>query len=114
MVMAILFRHFRFVVGALALVTLVALSGPVAAQQQPSAVNPTASSVKEQQLLQEMKIISGRGTIPDVKSYNIEQPAGRDWRYFHNVTLRWIGGIAILGILLVLVVFYLVRGMVRI
>ncbi len=44
----------------------------------------------------------------------IEQPAGRDWRQFHQVTLPWIGAIAILGMLALLVVFYLIRGMVRI
>ena len=43
----------------------------------------------------------------------LEQPAGRDWRQFHQVTLRWIGAIAILGMLAVLVVFYLIRGMVQ-
>jgi formate dehydrogenase subunit gamma len=112
--MAVLSRHVRLVIGALALAMVVALSGPVAAQQQPSSVNPTASSVKEDQLLQQMKIISGRGSIPDAKSYNIEQPAGRDWRYFHNVVLRWIGGIAIVGMLALLVIFYLIRGMVKI
>ena len=64
--------------------------------------------------MQQLKQIQGRGTIPDTKSYMIEQPAGRDWRHFHEVTLRWIGGIAILGMLAVLVIFYLWRGMVRI
>jgi formate dehydrogenase subunit gamma len=112
--MARLSNHFRLVIGALALMLAVTVSAPVMAQQQPSSVNPTASSVKEKDLLEQMKIISGRGTIPDVKSYNIEQPAGRDWRQFHNVTLQWTGAIAILGILVVLVLFYLVRGMVRI
>jgi len=88
---------------------------PASAQRNPDgSVNPTASSVKEDQLLQEFRIIRGLGTIPDTKSYNIEQPAGRDWRHFHQVTLRWIGAIAILGILAVLIVFYLARGMVRI
>ena len=48
-----------------------------------------------------------------MKSYTLEQPAGRDWRHFHNVTLRWIGGIAILGMLALLVIFYLSRGMVK-
>jgi formate dehydrogenase subunit gamma len=76
-------------------------------------VNPTASSVKEQQLLQELNRIQGRVTIPDQRSGVLEQPAGRDWRKFNNVTLRWIGGISILGMLAVLVVFYLSRGMVR-
>ena len=41
------------------------------------------------------------------------QPAGREWREFRNVTLRGIGGIAILGMLAVLIIFYLSRGMVR-
>lgn len=110
--MATLSRHIRFIAGALALAVLLALSGPVAAQQ-PSQVNPTASAVKEQQLLQELNRIQGRVTIPDQRSSVLEQPAGRDWRYFHSVTLRWIGGIAILGMLALLVVFYLWRGMVK-
>jgi formate dehydrogenase subunit gamma len=76
-------------------------------------VNPTASSVKEEQLLQQLKRIQGRGTIPDTKSYVIEQPEGRDWRHFHEVTLRWIGAVSIIGMLVVLVGFYLIRGMVR-
>jgi formate dehydrogenase subunit gamma len=113
--MAMLFRHARFIVAALALAFTVAIALPAGAQQRnpDNSVNPTASSVKEDQLLEQMRIITGRGTIPDVKSYNIEQPAGRDWRQFHQVTLHWIGAIAILGMLVVLVVFYLVRGMVR-
>ena len=112
--MAKLFAQFRFLAGALALMLLVAMPAPAGAQRNPDgSVNPTAQSVKEDQLLKELKIISGRGTIPDTKSYNLEQPAGRDWRQFHEVTLRWIGAIAILGMLLILVVFYLVRGQVK-
>jgi formate dehydrogenase subunit gamma len=90
---------------------MVAISAPVSAQQ-PSRVNPEASAVHEQQLLQQLKKIEGRGTIPDVKSYTIEQPVGRDWQHFHSLTLRWIGAIAILGTLAILVIFYLWRGMV--
>jgi formate dehydrogenase subunit gamma len=103
----------RFIVGALLLLFVVAIAAPVSAQQ-PTKVNPTESSVKEDQLLQQMQIINGRGTIPDAKSYNLEQPAGRDWRAFQDVTLPWIGAIAILGVLALLVVFYLIRGMVKI
>ncbi|MGD9924632.1 MAG: formate dehydrogenase subunit gamma [Pseudorhodoplanes sp.] len=110
--MATLSRHVRFIVGALALAVLLALSAPADAQQ-PAQVDPAASAVKEQQLLQELSRIQGRVTIPDQRSSVLEQPAGRDWRYFHNVTLRWIGGIAILGMLALLVVFYLWRGMVK-
>jgi formate dehydrogenase subunit gamma len=111
--MAKLLAHARLIIGALALVFVVAVAAPAPAQQ-PSSVNPTASAVKEDQLLQQLKIINGRGTIPDTRSYNLEQPGGRGWQQFHQVTLPWIGAIAILGILAVLVVFYLVRGMVKI
>ena len=112
--MARLLAHARFIIGALALVFVVAVASPVSAQQQPTSVNPTASSVKEDQLLRELNRISGRCTLPDQKACTIEQPAGRDWRTFHQVTLPWISAIAILGMLAVLVLFYLIRGMVKI
>jgi formate dehydrogenase subunit gamma len=108
-----LVAKFRIVMGAFALLTLATAALPAAAQQ-PTSVDPQASAVKENQLLQEFNRISGRCTLPDQKACTIEQPAGRDWRHFHEVTLRWIGGIVILGILAVLIIFYLWRGMVRI
>ena len=111
--MAKIFAHLRLIAGALTLAFVVAMAAPVSAQQ-PNSVDPQASAVKEQQLLQQLKTIRGLGTIPDTKSYVIEHPAGRDWRQFHNVTLRWVGGIAILGMLALLIVFYLWRGMVKI
>src|SRR5206468_9920341 len=106
----------RFIVGALALTLILACAAPVNAQQRnpDNSVNPTASAVHESQLLNELSRISGRCTIPDQKACTIEQPAGRDWRYFLQVTLRWIGAISIVGMLAILVVFYLARGMVRI
>lgn len=85
-----------------------------ASAQQPTAVNPTADSVKEQQLLKELNKIQGRSSLVDGRSGTLEQPAGRDWRQFQQGTLRWIGATAILGMLVVLVLFYLIRGMVRI
>ena len=115
--MGTLLMRMRFAAGALALAFIVACAVPAAAQQPRNpdgSVNPTASSVKEDQLLRELDRISGRCTLPDQKACTIEQPAGRDWRHFHQVTLPWIGGIAIIGMLAMLVVFYLVRGMVRI
>ena len=115
--MSTLLRTFRLVVAMFALVGLALVATPAttpASAQQPSTVNPTADAVKEDQLLNQLRIINGRGSIPDVKSYNLEQPRGRDWRSFQDVTLPWIGAIAILGMLALLVLFYLVRGMVKI
>ena len=74
-------------------------SGGCAAAQPDGSVNPTASAVKEDQLLRQLRQVQGRVSIPDKKEGVLIQPAGRDWRHFHEVTLRWIGAIAILGML---------------
>jgi formate dehydrogenase subunit gamma len=100
------------IVFVLVFLAVAAIGYPTATQAQ--SVNPTKNAVSEEQLLQQSKTIRGLGSIPDTKSYTLEQPAGRDWRHFHEVTLRWLGGIAILGMLAVLVIFYLSRGMLRI
>jgi len=105
--------HIRLAVIALIAFAVIGL-GSIAGAQQPSSVNPSAAAVKEEQLLQELQRVQGRITIPDRKEGVLIQPAGRDWRHFHEVTLRWIGAIAILGMLVLLVAFYLMRGMVRI
>lgn len=103
----------RIFIGLFALVLAVGLSAPAGAQQ-PSSVNPTASAVKEDKLLGELARISGRCTLPDQKACMLVQPAGQDWRRFHETTLRWVGAVAILGMLAAIVAFYLTRGMVKI
>jgi len=65
--MATGFARFRYLAGALALMFVVAMAAPVSAQQ-PNSVNPNGSAVKEQQLLDQLKTIQGRGSIPDTKS----------------------------------------------
>src|SRR6201988_186032 len=109
--MASFTRPIHLIVRAWALLLILTASAPSIAQQNQ--INPTASSVREQQLLQEFDRIQGRVSIPDQRSSVLIQPAGREWREFRTVALRWVGGIAILGMLAVLVIFYLSRGMVR-
>jgi len=111
--MAMVYVRIRLVVAAIAFLILVGAAAPLAAQQ-PNSVNPTADAVKEQQLLDQFKRIQGLGSIPDTKSYVIEQPQGREWRHYHEVWLPWIGTIAMLGMIVLLLIFFLVRGMVRI
>lgn len=94
------------------------LSGPVAAQQ-PTSVNPTASSVKEKQLLEALKpgsgdILSGRVSIPDAGGRNLIQPGGQEFRSFRDGTLSNVGKFGILGTLALLAIFFLVRGRIRI
>lgn len=99
--------------GSVALVLMLAMALPARAQQ-PSMVNPNADAVNEQQLLQQLQRIQGRISIPDTKEDVLIQPAGREWRFFHEVVLRWIGAIAVIGMLALLVIFYLVRGTIKI
>ncbi len=111
--MAKLFAAIRFIAGACALALIVATvtpSAPAFAQGGPTA----ASS--EQQLLQQLKggVIRGDVSIPDKKAANLIHPAGRNWQTFHTVTLKWIGGVAILGMLALLIIFYLWRGSIKI
>ncbi len=111
--MATLSARIGAAVGAILFAVFLTFATPASAQQ-PTSVNPTASSVQEDKLLQELRRLQGRITIPDQRASVLIQPAGQDWRQFHQVTLHWIGGVAILGMLLLLVVFYAVRGMIKI
>lgn len=87
---------------------------PVLAQPVTDAARGNISAAEmELQAAQRGDIIRGRITIPDSRAANLIQPEGREWREFHNVTMGWIGGIAVLGMLALLVIFYLVRGTVR-
>lgn len=111
--MAKLFAAIRFTAGALALAFIVAVAAPSAPAFAQG--GPTAAT-SEQQLLQQLQggVIAGQVSIPDKKAGNLIHPAGRNWQTFHTVTLKWIGGVSILGMLALLVIFYLWRGTMRI
>jgi formate dehydrogenase subunit gamma len=98
---------------AACLILLVVNFAAYAQSGQPQSVNPTASSVKEEQLLRELDRVTGRVTIPDGRAATLIQPEGREWRQFHQTTLPTYGGYVLLGMLGLLVLFYLVRGKVR-
>src|SRR5258707_566672 len=86
-----------------------------AQQSNPNApVSPDASSVQEQTLLQQESRIQGRIDIPDKRAGVLIQPTGRVWDRFHEVTLRWLGAIVILGMIALLALAYVVLGKIRI
>jgi formate dehydrogenase subunit gamma len=102
----------RAVCAALAL--MLVLAHPAAAQLS---FKPTAEAVQEDKLLNALKEgdkITGRITIPDAMAASLIQPAGRDWRDFQRSKLPIIGGVAILGMLVVLAIFLMVRGRIRV
>jgi formate dehydrogenase subunit gamma len=71
---------------------------------------PTGPTISEEHLLDTLQKIEGRVSIPDQRSAVLIQPAGRDWRRFHQETLPLIGALAIIGMLLVTGLFYATRG----
>jgi formate dehydrogenase subunit gamma len=103
----------RFVFGAMALATLIAFAIPAHAQQN-APVDPEASVVNEQTLLQQFRRIQGDIDQPNPRERVLIQPDGRIWDHFHEVTLRWIGVVAILGTLALLAAAYFLLGRLRI
>lgn len=76
--------------------------------------DPNANAVTEQQLLRQLGKIQGRVDILDKRESVLVQPAGREWRFFHEVVLNVIGIVAIFGMLALLAIFYFIRGPIRI
>jgi len=104
----------RFMFGAFVLAGFIALAAPAHAQQQSPIIDPTASVVNEQTLLRELPRIQGDIDQLDPRARVLEQPAGRVWDHFHEVTLYWVGAIVILGTLAALAAAYFLLGRLRI
>src|SRR4051812_9108401 len=110
--MSISISPLRAICAAIAL--LFVLAHPAAAQLS---FKPTAEAVQEDKLLNALKEgdkITGRITIPDAMAASLIQPAGRDWRDFQRSKLPIIGAVAIIGIVVLLAIFLMVRGRVRV
>ncbi len=106
---------------ALFLAAALLVAVPVAGQAQTNPnvsgtpTNPTSMLPPVADELEVIKAlqggrVAGRITIPDQQAASLIQPGGRSWREFHNVTLAWVGGIAVLGMLALLVLFRLMKG----
>jgi formate dehydrogenase subunit gamma len=98
---------------ALVICALIAVCAPASAQQLAPPIDPQASVVSEQTLLNESPRIEGVIDQLDERARVLEQPAGRGWDHFHEVTLHWLGAIVILGTIVVLAAAYLLLGRIR-
>src|SRR6202043_4281607 len=113
--LAIFLAHLRLAIVALMFLAIAGAIPSTAQQLAPDgAPNPTASGVNERTLLRAEPRIEGYIDIPDAKARVLEQPAGRTWEYFHEVTLHWFGAIVIIGMIAVLGGAYLIVGRLRI
>lgn len=109
--MSISTSNLRAACAAIAL--LFVFAQPAAAQQS---FRPTAESVQEDKLLNALKEgdkITGRISIPDRMASSLIQPAGREWRDFQRDKLPVIGGVAIIGMLALVAIFFMWRGRIR-
>jgi len=112
-------RHLAYIrsiiIVASTILTMIAVT-PVLAQQlgPDGAPNPTASVASEQKLLQQSPRIEGQIDQPNERERVLMQPAGRQWDYFHEVILHWLGAIVILGMIAALGAAYLIMGRLRI
>ncbi len=108
-------RICSFIIIAFAILTMIAVTPGLAQQLGPDgAPNPTASVVSEQKLLQQLPRIEGQIDQPNERERVLMQPAGRQWDYFHEVILHWLGAIVILGMITALGAAYLFVGRLRI
>jgi formate dehydrogenase subunit gamma len=112
--MTYLLARARLVFAAVAVSCLLALVSPALAQQAGETFDPQAEAVNQQMLLKQFPRIQGDINQPDPRARVLMQPAGRSWDYFHQVILRWIGAIAIIGTLVTLAVAYFGLGRLRI
>ena len=112
--MTYLLARARFIFAAAILGCLVAFAAPALAQQAGAPIDPQAEVVNEQTLLREFPPIQGEINQLDPRARVLIQPAGRTWDYFHQVVLRWIGAIAIIGTLAALAAAYFFLGRLRI
>ena len=104
----------RLILRAMVICALIAVSAPVHAQQQGQIIDPDASVVNEQTLLRQLPRIEGVVDQLDERARVLEQPTGRIWDHFHEVTLHWGGAVVILGTLAALAAAYFLVGRIRI
>jgi formate dehydrogenase subunit gamma len=95
----------------LLLALVVAFGADALAQGQPAA----PSAADERALFNYLQgDVAGRVSIPDQRAAVLIQPEGRDFKEFWRGPMIWVGAIAILGMLVLLAVFYAWRGRIRI
>lgn len=104
----------RYLISRLALASALTLTTVGTALAQ---VNPTASSVNEDALLRALQsgdAVSGRITIPNADAAALITPDNKLWAAMQGSTLFTLSIAAVVGMLALLVLFYIIRGRIRI
>jgi formate dehydrogenase subunit gamma len=98
----------------LGLICVLGLTAPAAQAQ----VNPTQSSVNEDALFQalgtESQYVAGRASIPDPNATYLIKPENKVWAALQGDTLHQLSIWAVVGMIVLLSLFYLIRGKIRV
>lgn len=103
------------ILSALAVALALGLSVPAPVQAQQ--INPTEKSVTEDALFNALRPgqeVAGRVSIPDGTSAGLIKPDNKGWAATHTTTVRSLTIWSFVGVLVLLVLFYAVRGRIRI
>ncbi len=96
----------------MAIVLMLGLAAPAMAQ-----VNPTTSSVNEDALFKALgtgDAVTGRISIPDASASYLIKPENKAWAALQGETLHTLSIWAVVGMIVLLTAFYLIRGKIRI
>lgn len=115
MTMKTLMQRFVAVLGVVVMLGIIGINLAPAVQAQQ--VNPTAESVTEDALfdaLQADQMVEGRVSIPDGLSSGLIKPGNKSWASTHTGLVRTLSIAAIVGAIVVLALFYMIRGKIMI
>jgi formate dehydrogenase subunit gamma len=93
------------------------LSLALAAPQAQAQVNPTQQSVTEDSLFEALgtgDYVAGRISIPDQNAGFLIKPGNKGWAALQGDTLHQLSIWSVIGMIVILTLFYLIRGKIRI
>jgi len=99
----------------LGLVATLLFSGVVMSEAQQ--INPTTESVTEDALFEQLQgddYVAGRVSIPDANSARLIKPGNKGWADTHTGTVRFLSIAAVVGAVIALTLFYVIRGRIRV
>jgi formate dehydrogenase subunit gamma len=97
---------------------MIALAVLVFVGQASAQVNPTQSAVTEESMFEALgsnsNAVAGRVSIPDTSAGNLIKPDNKAWAALQDGTIQTVSVLAVVGMVGLLVLFYMVRGRIQV
>lgn len=108
-------ERFSILLCALALAIAFIAVDPAVAQDEMQLVPPAGGQANNIEMWRAARGgVQGTVSIPDKKAGVLVQPEGEEWRSLRNGPVSTYGGWAVLGVIVVLAVYFAARGRIRI